>query len=85
MAATVYFMCAVTSIGLALLLGRSWRRSRVQLLMWTALGFAGLAVNNVLLFLDRVIVRDRDLLLLRDLSGLAAMSVLLFGLIWESR
>ncbi len=67
------------------LLLRRWWRTRVRLLMWSALGFACLAVNNVLLFVDRVLVPDRDLLILRDVSGLAALTVLLFGLIWESR
>ena len=85
MAAVVYSLCALTSIACAVLLLRAWRASRVQLLMWSALGFAGLAVNNVLLFVDRVLVPDVDLTLYRDVSGLAALSVLLFGLIWESK
>ncbi|MBK5307485.1 MAG: hypothetical protein JJD92_12420 [Frankiaceae bacterium] len=85
MAGLVYFLCAVTSVACAALLLRQWRRTRMPLLMWSALGFAGLAVNNVLLFVDRVVVPDRDLLILRDASGLAALTVLLFGLIWESR
>jgi hypothetical protein len=53
--------------------------------MWVALGFIGLAANNVILFVDRVIAKDTDLQTLRDFSGLAAVAVLLFGLIWESR
>lgn len=85
MAAAVYFVCALTSIGCALLLIRSWRGSRVRLLMWTALGFTGLALNNVLLFANRVLVPERDLLVPRDVSALAAVTILLFGLIWESR
>jgi len=85
MAAVVFFLCALTSVACAALLVRSWRRSSVRLLMWVALGFVGLAVNNVILFVDRVIAKDTDLQTLRDLSGLAAVTVLLFGLIWESR
>lgn len=84
MAAVVYFLCATTSVACAGFLLRAWLRSRVRLLMWSAVGFTGLAVNNVLLFADRVIVPDRDLTLARDISGLAALAVLLFGLIWES-
>jgi hypothetical protein len=53
--------------------------------MWVALGFVLFAVNNVILFVDRVIARETDLHLFRDSSGLAAVAVLLFGLIWESR
>lgn len=85
MAAVVYFLCAATSVACAVLLLRSWHASRVRLLMWSALGFTGLAANNVLLFVDRVVVPDRDLTLVRDVSGLAALAVLLFGLIWESK
>lgn len=85
MATAVYFLCAATSVLCAGLLLRSWRASRVPLLMWCALGFSGLAVNNVLLVVDRVIVPHRDLTIWRDSSALAAVSVLLFGLIWESR
>lgn len=85
MASLVYFLCALTSVGCAALLVRQWRRRHVRLLMWSALGFTGLAINNVLLFVDHVLVPDSDLLVLRDVSGLAALSVLLFGLIWESR
>ena len=85
MATVVYFLCAATSIACAVLLVRSWRQSRVRLLMWCAVGFTGLAINNVLLFADRVLVPERDLGVLRDASGFAAMAVLLAGLIWESR
>jgi Family of unknown function (DUF5985) len=85
MATTIYFLCAVTSIGCAVLLVRSWRQSRVRLLMWSGLGFIGLAANNVLLFIDQVVAPDQDLHALRDVSGLAALAILLFGLIWESR
>ena len=85
MAAVVYSLCALTSVTCALLLLRAWRASRVRLLMWSALGFTGLAVNNVLLFVDRVVVPARDLTLYRDVSGLAALALLLFGLIWESK
>lgn len=85
MAAVVYFVCALASVLCAALLVRSWRRSPLRLLMWVALGFVGLAVNNVVLFVDRVVTPDADLHVIRDVSGLAAVSVILFGLIWESR
>lgn len=85
MAGVVYFLCAATSVLCAGLLLAQWKRSPARLLMWVALGFVGLAVNNLLLFADRVVVQDVDLQAARDISGLAAVSVLLFGLIWESR
>jgi Family of unknown function (DUF5985) len=85
MATAAYFLCALTSTGCAVLLIRSWWASRVRLLMWCALGFTGLALNNLLLFLDRVVLPERDLGALRDASGLLGISILLLGLIWESR
>lgn len=85
MATTVYVLCALTSVACAVLLFRSWRQAPQRLVLWTALGFAGLAVNNLLLVLDRRVFPDGDLGVLRDVSATAAVTVLLLGLIWESR
>jgi hypothetical protein len=85
MAEAVYAMCALTSIVCAILLFDGYRRSRVRLLLWAALCFGGLAVNNVLMFIDLVVLVERDFRILRSGVGLAAMCVLLFGLIWEER
>ncbi len=84
-ATVVYIVCAATSVLCAGLLVRSYRRSSVRLLLWSALCFVGLMVNNMLLVVDLEVVPGADLSLLRDVSGLAAVVVLLFGLIWESR
>jgi hydrogenase/urease accessory protein HupE len=83
MAEAVYVLCALTSIACALLLLRGYRASQTKLLFWSALCFAGLALNNVLLFVDLVIVPNVELGLLRSITALAAMMVLLFGLVWE--
>ena len=85
MADLVYVLCAVTACGCAYLLARAWLDSRVPLLFWSALCFVGLAVNNILLFLDKVVVTGADLSLARSLSALIAVSVLVYGLVWESR
>lgn len=85
MAELVYAACAATSLTCAWLLIRSYRESRVRLLFWSSLCFAGLALNNILLFVDLVIIREAaDLLLLRTLVAVVALSMLLFGLIWET-
>ncbi len=84
-ATVVYVVCAATSVLCAGLLVRSYRRRSVRLLLWSALCFVGLAVNNILLVVDKKVVPDVDLQILRDVSGLVAVSLLLFGLIWESR
>lgn len=84
-AATVaYLLCAATSALCAGLLTRAYLASRTRLLLWSALCFGGLMVNNILLVVDRRIVQGTDLQLLRDVTGLVAVSVLLLGLIWDS-
>lgn len=81
----VYALCAITSVGCAVLLLRGYRRSRVRLLFWSGLCFIGLALNNVLLFIDVRVVPDVDLSLWRTIPAVLGVAVLLYGLIWETR
>ena len=84
MAGLIYSLCALTSILCFVLLWRSWRASRARLLFWSALCFGCLSVNNVLLVLDRVVWPvEVDLGLARLVWALAAVLLLLFGLVWE--
>lgn len=84
MAAMIYALCALTSITCLVLLWRSWRASGARLLFWSALCFAALSVNNVLLVLDRVVWPvEVNLTVPRLLAALVAVLLLLFGLIWE--
>ena len=85
MAEFVYLLCAMTSTLCAVLLVNGYRRTKTRLLFWSGLCFAGLAVNNVLLFVDLVIVPGVDLGPVRSGAALAAMMVLLYGLVKESR
>jgi heme/copper-type cytochrome/quinol oxidase subunit 4 len=80
----VYALCSLTSIACAVLLLRGYRRSRVRLLLWSGLCFAGLALNNVLLFIDVRVVPDVDLSLWRTIPAVIGIAILLFGLIWET-
>jgi hypothetical protein len=84
MASIVYLLCAATSIGCAILLGRGYRRSRVPLLLWSTICFVGLALDNSLLFLDRVVFPDATEFAPRRLLSLIGVAVLLYGLIWEA-
>jgi hydrogenase/urease accessory protein HupE len=79
----IYILCALTSLFCAVLLWRSYRRSRTKLLMWSTLCFFGLAINNVLLVVDLVVVPDADLALVRGAVALGSMLMLQIGLIWE--
>jgi hypothetical protein len=84
-AAIVYVLCALTSAACAALLLRGYKRSAARLLLWSGLCFTGLALNNVLLFVDKVILPTAiDLTLVRSAVALAALSVLVYGMIWEA-
>ena len=84
MAIAVYLLGIVTSVSCAWLLLRAYGRVRRRLLLWSGLCFGGLAVSNLLLFLDLVIFPKVDLYVWRLLAASAAMMLLLYGLIWES-
>jgi len=81
--AAVYILCFLTSGACAYLLARNYRRTGTRLLMWSALCFAFLALNNAVLFLDAVILPDVDLAVARLGLSLAAVTVLLFGFVWD--
>ena len=78
----------MTSIGCALLLLRGFRQSRMRLLFWASVCFACLALNNLMLFVDLVVLPAVELPLLsvtRSLVALAGVMVLIYGLVWDSR
>ena len=84
MAPIIYLLCAVAAFLCAVLLLRAYRRSRYRLLLWSGLCFAGLTLNNLILVLDKVVLRDGDLSIWRTSVAFLAMAVLLYGLIWEA-
>jgi hypothetical protein len=83
--AIIYLLCVATSVLCAYLLARAYRRSRTKLLIWSALCFALLAVNNLVVAADVLLLPTIDLTVLRLATSLAAVAVLLFGFIWEAR
>lgn len=85
MATTVYVLCALTSLACALLLLRGYRRSGARLLLWGGLCFTALTVNNVLVFVDLMLVPQVDLFTWRNAAALAGMGILVWGLIWDAR
>jgi hypothetical protein len=85
MAEAVYILCALTSATCAILLVRSYRRTRIRLLFWSGLCFIALAVNSVLVFVDLVVVPETDLEVLRGAVALIGLGGLLFALIWDTR
>ncbi len=86
MAESVYILCAITSILCAVLLLRGYRATRTRLLFWASLCFVFLAINNVILYLDLVVLPPEiDLFWYRNIAAVAGMLLLVFGLTWESR
>ena len=83
MAATVYILSALISLACAVLLLRSYVQARSALLLWAAVCFLGLTINNAMLFVDKIVATDVDLSLWRGLPALAGMLALVFGLLWE--
>jgi Family of unknown function (DUF5985) len=82
-AEAVYVLCTLTSLACAWLLLRSFAASGVRLLLWSGLCFVGLALNNALLFVDKVVAPDVDLSVVRILPAALGLLLLLGALIWE--
>jgi hypothetical protein len=84
MAKLVYVLCALTSLACAVLLWRSYLRTRARLLLWSGLCFACLSLNNALLYVDLAIVPQWDLAVVRSLPVVIGVGALIYGLIWEA-
>lgn len=84
MAEAVYILCGVTSFACAVLLLRSYIKNRLRLLLWTCLCFVGLALNNVLLFFDLVVIPGSDISVIRGLCAVGGLTLMVYGLIWDA-
>jgi hypothetical protein len=85
MAEIVYLVCTIASLACAVLLLRSYRQTRLSLILWTSLCFVAFAVNNVILFIDLVIVPTQiDLSVVRLTFAVIGVALLLYGLIVEA-
>jgi hypothetical protein len=63
------------------LLLRAWLASRARLLLWATVCFLGLALNNIVLFVDKVIVVNTDLSTLRTFPAFIGLTVFALGLV----
>ena len=85
MLAALYILCTATSLSCAVLLLRGYFRTRTRLLFWSGVCFVGLTVNNLLLFIDLVMFpMVVDLSEWRSIAALVGLTVLVYGLIWET-
>lgn len=79
----VYILCAITSLASAFLLWRAARGSASRLLMWSWLCFVGMAINNILLYVDAA-PNNFQVQTPANIAALASVLVLLVGLIWDA-
>lgn len=79
----VYILCFLTSGTCAWLLGRSYFSNRTPLLLWSSVCFVFLALNNLALVVDMVVLPSYDLRLARLVLALAAVVSLIWGFVWE--
>lgn len=83
MAEVIYVACALTSTFCAILLVRNYGRTRLRLAFLASLCFSGLALNNLLLLLERIVMPAMNLSVTRGAVGLLAMLFLVVGLVLE--
>ena len=80
----LFLLAALTSFACMALLFRGYARTGLRLLLWSALCFIFLTANNVLLFVDNVIVPQIDLRPYRLIAALVGIACLLYAFIWEA-
>ena len=82
--ATAYLLCMLVSIVIMCLLLRGHLRTRAPLLLWCALCFVGLAINNLLVVADMLLLPDLDLRPLRVAFHVGGLAILVYGFVFEA-
>jgi hypothetical protein len=77
-------IAVLTSVGCMLLLFRGYFGTGQRILLWSAFCFVGQSVNNLVLFVDLVVLPQSDLRVLRLTSALVGMLFLIYGFIRET-
>jgi uncharacterized membrane protein len=81
----VYLLCFLTSAICAGLLVRQHRRAPSRILVWSMACFVLLALSNLVVVVDQVMLGPAmSLRPVRLILTLSAVTVLLFGFIWEA-
>lgn len=83
---SIYVLCALTSAACAFMLLRGYARSKARFLLWSSLCFIALAINNLMLLIDRVFVTERVVFPpeWRSAVALVGLSMLVLGLVWDA-
>jgi hypothetical protein len=82
-ATVVYVLSFLTSAVCGWLLVRSYVGTRTKLLLWSAACFVLLAINNLFVVIDLIVLPGVDFGWIRVALNLAAIATLLYGFIWE--
>jgi hypothetical protein len=77
-------LAVLTCLSCTVLLFRGYARSGMRLLLWSALCFVFLTLNNLLLFFDLIVFAELDLRPWRLAAALVGLAFLLYGFIFES-
>ena len=80
----LYALAVLTCLACTVLLFRGYARSGLRLLLWSALCFVFLTLNNLLLFFDLIVFSELDLRPWRLAAALAGLLFLLYGFLFES-
>ena len=84
MPGVVFILCMLTSLMSGVLLWRAAHGPSRRLLLWSALFFFGMAINNAILFADVIVGPETDLTLPANLVAAISVFALLYALIWEA-
>ena len=84
-APAVYILGFLVTLACGVLLFRAYSAVGKRLMLWSAICFCGLAISNLLVFVDLVLLPQVDLYPLRLITAAASMLILLYGLIWEGQ
>jgi uncharacterized protein DUF5985 len=77
-------LAVLTSLACMGLLFRAYAARGLRLLLWSALCFVFLTLNNVFLFIDAITPPDMDFRPYRLNAALVAVLFLLYGFVWEA-
>jgi hypothetical protein len=79
----IYLLCSVTALACCFLMLRGYRHRHVRLLLWGSFCFLALALENLILFVDLMLIPETDLSAFHIGAALIGVGILLYGLIWE--
>jgi hypothetical protein len=80
----LYLLAVLTCLACTVLLFRGYARSGLRLLLWSALCFVFLTLNNLLLLFDLAVFAELDLRVYRLAAALVGLAFLIYGFIFES-